>query len=404
MAFHFRRSITIGGIRVHLSPSGISYSSSPSKAFAIRSGGSRNFDYQEQLSTSTGDASQFFNATSYRMITEINRRKSTARVAPIVGGMFVVVCLLLFGRDLQILGLLTAVLAAVATTFAAQFDKKERTTVLHYDLGDDLSRFVERQRICQVLLRSVTVWRVHTKPSTSEGDAETDSLLGRREVAIGRRVPPCIQTNIEVWCIDAGSTSLYFLPDGLFVLQDGTYSAISYESLTAHVFVNPFIERSNVPRDANIVGHTWKYLRADGSPDRWFNRQLPIAMYGLLILSSQSGFSIGLQCSNQEVAKQAAEQIEQRNPQRPEQPKSPEAERKPAPPRPATSATKSDYDMLQVSINATDEEITAAYIRLAQMYHPDKVEGLAPEYKVIANARMKEINDAFARLKSRHGQ
>ena len=338
------------------------------------------------------------------MISEINRRKSTARLAPIVGGMSVVVCLLLFGRDLQVLGLLAAVLAAVTTTFAAQYDEKERTTQLHYDLGDDLFRFVEKQRICQILLRSVRVWRVHTKEPASEGDAETDCPWGRREVAIGRRLPPCIEANIEVWGIDAGSTKLFFLPDCLLVLQDSRYRAISYDSVTAHVFVSPFIERSSVPRDANIAGYTWKYLRADGSPDRWFNRKLPIAMYGLLVLNSSSGFSIFLQCSNQEVAKQAAEQIERRNPQRPEEPKRPEAERKSEPAKPAASAVKSDYDMLQVSINATDEEITAAYIRLAQMYHPDKVEGLAPEYKVIANTRMKQINNAYARLKSRHGQ
>ena len=67
----------------------------------------------------------------------------------------------------------------------------------------------------------------------------------------------------------------------------------------------------------------------------------------------------------------------------------------------AKSRIESEYEILQVSINAPDEVIDAAYIRLAKMYHPDKVESLAPEYKEIAITRMKEINDAYARLKSR---
>ncbi len=61
---------------------------------------------------------------------------------------------------------------------------------------------------------------------------------------------------------------------------------------------------------------------------------------------------------------------------------------------------KSDYEILEVAPNASHEEIDAAYRRLSQMYHPDKVETLAPEYKAIAVARMKEINAAYARLKS----
>ena len=42
--------------------------------------------------------------------------------------------------------------------------------------------------------------------------------------------------------------------------------------------------------------------------------------------------------------------------------------------------------------NATQDEISASYKKLAQMYHPDKVAGLAPEYYEIAETKMKDIN------------
>ena len=49
-----------------------------------------------------------------------------------------------------------------------------------------------------------------------------------------------------------------------------------------------------------------------------------------------------------------------------------------------TSTVKDPYVVLNVSRNATQDEINAAYRKLAQMYHPDKVAGLAPEIIDIA--------------------
>jgi DnaJ like chaperone protein len=59
----------------------------------------------------------------------------------------------------------------------------------------------------------------------------------------------------------------------------------------------------------------------------------------------------------------------------------------------------SAYDILGVNANATMEEITSAYIHLAQMYHPDKVAGLGLELRELAEKKMKEINVAYDTLK-----
>lgn len=57
--------------------------------------------------------------------------------------------------------------------------------------------------------------------------------------------------------------------------------------------------------------------------------------------------------------------------------------------------------VLGVSEHSTPEEVAVAYRRLAQLYHPDKVAGLAPEFQALAEKRMKEINAAYAVLKRR---
>src|SRR5208283_3379427 len=204
-------------------------------------------------------------------------------------------------HDLQLIGLMAVILTVVTTVRTAQHDRRQRSTVLHYNLGDRLSQFNERQRICQILLGSEKVWRVNAQRSTadSKGNADADSHWSRNEVMIGRGRPSCIEANVEIWSIDAGHLKLYFFPDFLFVFQSGKYATVSYESLTAQVLETPFIEHSSLPRDARIAGYTWKYPRIDGGPDPRFgrNRQLPIAMYGLLILTSSDGLNICLQCS-----------------------------------------------------------------------------------------------------------
>ena len=45
------------------------------------------------------------------------------------------------------------------------------------------------------------------------------------------------------------------------------------------------------------------------------------------------------------------------------------------------------------------EEISAAYRKLAQTHHPDKVTKLKPEVKEYSDQRMKEINAAYALLR-----
>ena len=54
---------------------------------------------------------------------------------------------------------------------------------------------------------------------------------------------------------------------------------------------------------------------------------------------------------------------------------------------------------LGVAPNASAEEVVAAYRKLAQKHYPDKVADLGPEFRELAERRMKEINAAYAQLK-----
>jgi DnaJ like chaperone protein len=59
------------------------------------------------------------------------------------------------------------------------------------------------------------------------------------------------------------------------------------------------------------------------------------------------------------------------------------------------------YAILGLTPGATREEIKGAYRRLAAQYHPDKVQHLGKEFQKMAEARFREIQQAYDELNSR---
>jgi DnaJ-domain-containing protein 1 len=62
--------------------------------------------------------------------------------------------------------------------------------------------------------------------------------------------------------------------------------------------------------------------------------------------------------------------------------------------KPPTSV-EDPYRVLEVEPTASDAEIEAAYRRLIAQYHPDKVDGAAPEIRELAAKRASAINAAY---------
>lgn len=61
------------------------------------------------------------------------------------------------------------------------------------------------------------------------------------------------------------------------------------------------------------------------------------------------------------------------------------------------------YKILEVSPNATDEEIKKAYRKLAIEHHPDKVSYLGEEIQKKAQEKFKKINEAYELIKKQRG-
>ncbi len=59
---------------------------------------------------------------------------------------------------------------------------------------------------------------------------------------------------------------------------------------------------------------------------------------------------------------------------------------------------KDPYSVLGLDRDASRDEIQKAYRELANKYHPDKVQHLGEEFRVLAEERFKEIRQAYVSL------
>jgi hypothetical protein len=290
-------------------------------------------------------------------------------------------------------------------------DELKRTTPLFYELEQDaLERFNAIQQACGALAQSAQIWRVQSKQPTFDWkrNAGASNLITRQTVSAGRVAPPYIATNVDVFGIRLNDSILFLMPDFVFVRQNNRYGAVSYDALSVSFAPTRFIEDAGVPRDAQVVGHTWLYVNKNGGPDRRFsnNRQIPIAQYGLLEIRSSTGLNIHLHVSNLEAARHFAEAFRRalgtsRGWQQRTQPPRQGAGAGPRQAGAVGAETMSDCEVLGVRVGASQAEVVAAYRQMAKMYHPDRLSNLAPEFVELAEERMKEINAAYEELKRR---
>jgi len=299
------------------------------------------------------------------------------------------------------LALTTLICGSVFSWRVHKGDQLKRTTPLFYELkGNAITRLAAIQSGCEALSRSLRVWRVRTNQPAWDWkrNAGASSLITRQAIYVRRQEPPFIATNIEVWSIQLNDIVLFFMPDYVFVRQNGNYGTVDYGSLTISFAPTRFIEEQGVPRDAPVLDHTWRYVNKRGGPDRRFsnNVQLPIAQYGLIQIQSLTGLNIHLHASSLEAAADFANAFSSLGFDRGQQRQATKESNQ-------RSKASWAFEILGVSVNATSKQIVAAYRQMARMYHPDRLAHLAPEFVELAEVRMKEINAAFDVLKRSTG-
>lgn len=348
------------------------------------------------------------------IISDINHRIHQPNYAKIVGS----VSLGLAGISLLLsyawLGLFFLLLGGLAAGVLEYYRRRQGSVILNYQCDNDIQlRFVAIQQACQTLAKAEKVWveaaRKPVKNKQKNAGAGQVISLSKSPVKIACLSPPFIETNIKVWSIDVGYLTLFFFPDYIFLWRRSLYSAISYSALKVGCDRQQINIAGDLPGDAQILGQTWQHVTPDGKPDKTIrnNPKLFKVQYGLLRVMATIGVSLRFYVSSLTLAEQFTKSfssVQQWLSTR----QSWEREHGSAPPRKENrdygfSGKQSAYEVLGVKPNASLEDIRAAYRRIARMNHPDKVNGLAPEFRQLAEQRMKTITAAYKTL-SQHSR
>jgi hypothetical protein len=199
-------------------------------------------------------------------------------------------------RDPMMLGglPLASVIGAIACFWLYMWDEARRSTVLFYDFDDRAVQTYEQVLSTFEVLRSCrSSWRVLASGRVLDGryNAGAAQTLERKTASLGNGGIKHVKCNIDVPWLAAGANTFYFYPDRIFIVSGKQVAVCTYQSLDVEARLTRFIESDGVPSDSNVVGHTWRFVNKNGTPDRRFkdNRQIPIAQYEELQLSSAQG-------------------------------------------------------------------------------------------------------------------
>lgn len=332
---------------------------------------------------------------SKKFLQEVNERPRGRGWAPLVAlGALAVAAVAGFLVSWSVAGGVLVVGLGAAFVLHRNHAASQTRKVI-YELGGDrrmAEHFACVGKACEILSASEKVWRRYN-PGDSPGKPAASEK--RTMVRVGRLEKPGIETNVEVWGMDSGETAVYFFPEAVLILEDDLYRAFSYKSLTVNFVSEKVAEQGEIPSDAEVLGETYLYTLSDGEPDRRFgsNPRLPEVLYGDLDLSAGGWKGMSVRVSKESAAAQfVLAFIGDQDPERHEH-------RRGVRPAEGRGQPNKTHEVLGVPAEATKVEITAAYRRMARTYHPDKTANFLPEFRDLADQRMKDVNAAYAKLR-----
>jgi len=201
-------------------------------------------------------------------------------------------------------------LALPAWAVGRWLDSFRRSTVLFYDLeGEAQEAFKAVTTVFDVMAASNGKWHIEASGSvqsltTWKRNAGASHLVHRKPAALEYRLPAVVKSNITPPAIRIGRKTIYLLPDVALIEDGKSVGAVGYQDLRLEWGDSRFIEGGTVPRDAEVVDHTWQHPNKSGGPDRRFksNRRLPVCLYETLHLQSANGLNELLEFSRRGLA------------------------------------------------------------------------------------------------------
>jgi hypothetical protein len=271
----------------------------------------------EMVEIDSGDVFAMREENFSELLDEINqkqRQPSMAGILLLASVVIGIVCLLSFGGA----GWTGFLIAIPAFLLGGWWDSFRRTTVLFYDLDDQVEKAFEKvTSAVDNLIGCNQAWHIAAKGDIRDltawkRNAGAGSLVDRKTTKLTYSLPAVIKSNLTPPAIRVGRQTVYFFPDLALIEDGGRFGAVGYPNLNISREDSRFIEDGAVPRDAQVVGSTWKHPNKSGGPDRRFkdNRQIPICLYEAMLLFSHSGVNEMLQFSRTGVVRPFSQSLD----------------------------------------------------------------------------------------------
>lgn len=302
------------GNYIHIGAGGVYYQASISSGAAPQSGSKAQrvpaYTPEECDNThapleeiESSHISKIIDSSSRELFEELNNKRKKLQIWPFAIFLSIAILLYSFSQPWPAWCIaIVLTIGSAVSVFAYAHDQLRKTTVLFYDFDDEMMAcYQQLHNSVSMLATCSKIWHIEASGAVYDPKyhAGATNLLRRKATAIGKAKPPFVKTNIETIAVYVGRQTLYFFPDKVLVFDRDGVGAVSYNQLFVNVGNRQVVENEAVPRDALVVGKTWKYVNKSGGPDRRFkgNTEIPVCLYENLSFTSHSGLIELLQLS-----------------------------------------------------------------------------------------------------------
>lgn len=169
----------------------------------------------------------------------------------------------------------------------------------------DAGSWDEAMYYFQELFQCCKIWDLTSRQDTDKFRQRTiaDESLERKLITTRvHKSLEFIKSDVDNFYLpNLNGADIYIYPTFIILFKDyKKFSIHDLRNVEVSARASSFQEEQGVPKDSEIVGHTYKYTNKNGQPDKRFNNnyEIPVVRYGDFRLRSDSGINERYQFSD----------------------------------------------------------------------------------------------------------